>query len=107
MYSDKLADIVNEYNKTHHRTIKMKPIDVKSSTYIDFGVVNNDKYPKLEVHDHVRILKCKYIFAKVYTPNWSKEVFVIKKSKNYCSVNMPNKRPQGLKEMLERFMKEN
>ena len=27
--------IVNEYNNTYHRTIKMKPVDVKNNTYID------------------------------------------------------------------------
>ena len=35
MYVDKLDDIVNKYNNTYHRTIKMKPVDVKPSTYID------------------------------------------------------------------------
>ena len=34
VYIDKLNDIVNEYNNTYHRTIKMKPVDVKDSTYI-------------------------------------------------------------------------
>ena len=32
---DKLDDIVNKYINTYHSTIKMKPVDVKSSTYID------------------------------------------------------------------------
>ena len=36
MYLDKLDDIVNKYNNTYHSTIKMKPVHVKSSTYIDF-----------------------------------------------------------------------
>ena len=36
MYIDKLADIVDEYNHTYHRTIKMEPVDVKDDTYIDF-----------------------------------------------------------------------
>ena len=35
VYIDKLDDIVNKYNNTYHSTIKMKPVDVKSSTYID------------------------------------------------------------------------
>ena len=43
---------------------------------------NNDRYPKFKVGDHVRISKYKNIFAKGYTPNWSEEVFVIKKVKN-------------------------
>ena len=37
MYIDKLDDIVNEYNKTYHRTIKMKPVDVKDDAYINFN----------------------------------------------------------------------
>ena len=60
----------------------MKPIDVKDNTYIDFGKEVNDNDPKFKVDDHVRILKYKNIFAKGYTPNWSEEVFVIKKIKN-------------------------
>ena len=79
---DKLDDIVNEYNNTYHRTIKMKPVDVKDNAYIDFGKEVNDKDPKFKVGDHVRISKYKNIFAKGYTPNWSEEFFVIKEVKN-------------------------
>ena len=82
MYIDKLDDIVGEYNNTYHRTIKMKPIDVKDNTYIDFKKEVNDKDPKFKVGDHVRISKYKNIFAKGYTPNWSEEVFVVSKIKN-------------------------
>ena len=60
----------------------MRPVDVKDNTYIDFKKEVNDKDPKFKVGDHVRISKCKNIFAKGYTPNWSKEVFVIEKVKN-------------------------
>ena len=60
----------------------MKPTDVKSSTYIDFDVENNDKDPKFKVGDHIRIFEYKNIFAKVYAPNWFQEVFVIKKFKS-------------------------
>ena len=49
---------------------------------IDSGKEVNDKDPKFKVGDHVRISKYKNIFAKGYTPNWSEEVFVIKKVKN-------------------------
>ena len=54
VYINKLDDIVNEYNNTHHRTIKMKPVDVKDNTYIDFGEEVNDKDPKFKVGDYVR-----------------------------------------------------
>ena len=83
VYINKLDDIVNEHNNTYHRTIKMKPADVKDSTY--FGSIelrSNDKDPKFKVGDHVRISKYKIIFAKWYTPNWFEAVFVIKKGKN-------------------------
>ena len=76
---DKLDDIVNKYNNTKHRATKMKPIDVKDNTYIDFGKEVNDNDPNFKVGDHVRISKYKKQFSKGYTPNWSEEVFVIKK----------------------------
>ena len=60
----------------------MKPIDVKDNTYIDSKKEVNNKDLKFKVGDHVRIFKNKNIFAKGYTPNWSEEVFVIKKVKN-------------------------
>ena len=85
VYIDKLDDIVNEYNNTYHRTIKMKAFDVKDDTYIDFEKEVNHKNPKFTVGDHARISKCKNIFAKGYMPNWSEEVFVIKKVKNTVS----------------------
>ena len=67
---------------THHRTIKIKPVDVKDNTYIDFEKEVNDRNPKFKVGDHVRISNYKNIFAKGYTPNWCEEVFVISKIKN-------------------------
>ena len=82
MYIDKLDDIVHKYNNKKHRTIKMKPIYAKDSTCIDFGKEVSDNDPKFKVGDHVRISKYKSIFAKGYTPNWSEDVFVIKKIKN-------------------------
>ena len=50
VYIDKLDDIVNEDNNTYHRTIEMKPIDVKDSTYIGFGKEINDNDPKFKVY---------------------------------------------------------
>ena len=82
VYIDKLDDIVDEYENTYHRTIKMKSVDVKDNTYIDFEKEVNDKDPKFKVGDHVRISKYKNIFAKRYTPNWSEEVFITSKIKN-------------------------
>ena len=82
VYIDNLDNIVHKYNNKKHRAIKMKPIDVKDNTYIDFRKEVNDNDPKFEVGDHVRISKYKNIFAKGYTRNWSEEIFVIKEIKN-------------------------
>ena len=85
VYIDKLDDIAYEYNNTYHNTIKMKPIDVKDDTYINTDKEINNMDPKFKVGDRIRISKYKNIFAKGYTPNWSEEVFVIKKVKNTVS----------------------
>ena len=102
IYFDVLDDIVNEYNNTVHKTIKMKPIDIMGDYYIKSngiafnGIASNKdstelhsmnlhwnkKNPKFKVGDNVRISKYKNIFAKGCTPNWSAEVFVINKIKN-------------------------
>ena len=60
----------------------MKPIDVKDNTYINFKKESNDNNSKFKAGNHVRISKYKNIFAKGYMPNWSEEIFVIKKIKN-------------------------
>ena len=78
VYINKLDDVVSKYNNTYHSTIKIKPIDVKPSTYIDCNKEINDKDPKFKTGDIVRVSKYKNIFAKGYVPNWSEEVFVIK-----------------------------
>ena len=69
MYIDKIDGIVNEYNNTYHRTIKIKPIDVNDNTYINIDKDVNDKNPKFKVDDHVKMSKHKNIFAKGCTPN--------------------------------------
>ena len=64
-------------NNTKHNTIKMKPKDVKNDNkrvYID---EHNKKNVRYNAGDRVRISRLKNIFAKGYTPNWSKETFVI------------------------------
>ena len=76
---DVLNDIVDEYNNTYHKTIEMKPIDVGDDFFAEYNEESNEKDPKFNIGDHVRISKYKNIFAKGYTPNWSKEIFVVKK----------------------------
>ena len=82
VYFNVLDDVVNEYNNTKHNTIKMKPKDVKNDNnrvYID---EYNKKSARFNVNNRVRISKFKNIFAKGYTPNWSKEIFIINKINN-------------------------
>ena len=80
VYYDVLDDIVNEYNNTKHDTIKMKPKDVGSNNervYID---EHNEKRSRFKVSNRVRISKFKNIFAKGYTPNWGREIFIVNKT---------------------------
>ena len=79
-YYDVLDDIVNEYNNTKHSTIKIKQKDVgynnNKRVYIN---EHNGKDSRFKVGDRVIISKFKNIFAKGYTPNWSKEIFIVDK----------------------------
>ena len=69
VYFDVLDDIVDKYNNTVHRSIKMEPIYVTSDSYAEYNEDSNEKDPKFKVGDHVRISKCKNIFAKGCTQN--------------------------------------
>ena len=79
-----LNDIIKNCNNTYHKTIKMKSINVNTNYYAEYHVDSNkkDPDPKFQVCDHIRISKWKNIFPKGYTPNWSEDVFVIRKIKN-------------------------
>ena len=88
VYYDVLDEVVNEYNNTKHNTVKMKRKDVKNDTakssafarnkrvYID---EHNEKSARYNIGDRVRISKFKYIFAKGYTSNWSREIYIVNK----------------------------
>ena len=78
MYYDVLNDVVNKYNNTKHSTIKMKPINVKDNKRVYFDE-HNEKDSIFKVGDKVGISKFKNIFAKGYTPNWSREIFIVNK----------------------------
>ncbi len=87
IWIDKLNNLIDEYNKTKHRTIKMRPIDVKSKKCEQklLKTVFNNKFRlvknKFKIGDFVRVSKYKGSFEKGYTPNWSPELFEI------CCVN--------------------
>ena len=95
LFIDKLDDTVREYNNTYNTTTKMKPVDFKNNTYIDFKSDVNNVGPKFKVGDHVRISKYKNTFTKRYMPNWFEEIFVIKKVKSTipwtCVINDLNR----------------
>ena len=78
VYFNVLDYIVNKYNNTVHKTIKVKPIDVTDDSYAEYNENFNKKDSKFKVGDHVRISKYKNIFAKGYTPNWSEKFLLVK-----------------------------
>ena len=74
VYFDVLKDVLDKYNYTVHRSIKMKPIDITPDSYTEHNEGSKEKDPKFKVGYHVRISEYKNIFAKGYTQNWSKLV---------------------------------
>ena len=82
IYYDALDNIVNKYNNTVNRTIKIKSIDVTDNSFAEYNEESNKKDPKFKISDHLRISRYKNIFAKGYTTNWSEEAFIVSKIKN-------------------------
>lgn len=78
-----LDEVLESYNSTTHRTIKMRPADVTKSAekfllrtvYKGNASVVVSNKQKFHIGDRVRISKYKTIFEKSYTPNWSTELF--------------------------------
>ena len=68
VFTGKFDDIGNKYNNTYHRTIIIKGVNAKSSTFIDFNKENDKEGPNFKVDDHIRILKyiLKYIVKTLY-----------------------------------------
>lgn len=87
-YVDILQDLINAYNHSVHRSIKMRPCDVNSNNIMTVwrnlyskgkneNINTNTFNPKFRVGDYVRISKYKHIFQKGYETNWSDEIFII------------------------------
>ena len=68
-----------QYNNTYYKTIKIKPVDVKSDSFAEYNEESNEKTLNSKSCDHVRISKCNNIFAKGYAPTCSEEILVVKK----------------------------
>lgn len=87
-YIDILPDIVHSYNHTLHRSIKMPPAEVKACNeekvwMVLYGEDDVDfRGPRYKTGNYVRISKFKGKFEKGYVPNWSREIFIIRKIKN-------------------------
>ena len=78
VHIDKSNDIVDKHNNIYHRTIKMKPVDVKKkNTYINSSIETIDQNPKFKIGDFVRVSNYKKSFSIGWVPNWSEGVFVI------------------------------
>lgn len=84
---DILQSLLDDYNNTRHRKIKLKPNEVNvqneqhllNTVYNHKWIVSEKNKPKFKEGDSVRLSKYKHIFEKGYTPNWTTEVFKIKK----------------------------
>ena len=87
VYYDILDNIVDKYNNTYHKTIKVKPINVKDDSFAEYNEKSNEKDLKFKAGVRVRISKFKNEVANRYTPNWSEEIFGVKKNKKYCALN--------------------
>lgn len=82
---DILQELVDDYNNTKHRTIKIKPNEVnkENERYLLRTIYNSDtiwsqkKRTKFKLGDLVRMSKYKHVFSKGYTPNWTTEIFKI------------------------------
>ena len=84
VYIDNLDNIADKYNNTYHTAIKMKPVDVKSNTYIDSNKEINDKDLKFKIGDIDRMSKyfCERLHYKLV------RIFLIKKLKILCRGHM-------------------
>ena len=82
LYIDKLDDIVNKYNNTYYSTTKIKPVDVKLKTNIDYDKEINDEDPKFRIGNIVKLSKFKNHFCKRLSSKLIWRSFVIKKVKS-------------------------
>ena len=101
VYVDVLDDIVNKYNNTVQKTIKMKPIDVIDDSIAEYNEESNKKDPKFKIGDHVRISKFKNIFAKGYALTGQRKFLLLMKLIIQFCGNML------LVKLLEAFIKKN
>ena len=114
-----LNKLVKEYNNSHHRTIKMKPVDASKKSNENIARKNynfeiTDKKPKFSIGDKVRVSLLKNTFEKGYTSNWSEQIYVIDDIKTsnvyYYLKDLNGEKLHGTfyqEELLKTNMKEN
>ena len=68
MCIDKLDDTINKCNNAYHRIIKVSPVEINPSIYINFNKENNKEAPKFKVGNCVIILNNKNNITKGYIP---------------------------------------
>ena len=102
-YADVLQSLVDGYNNSYHRSIKMKPINVRPEHTIKIrqnlygrrtkNIRRKDKVKsakpsskkyKYAIGDLVRITKARLTFNRGYLPNWSEEIFVVYNRQNFA-----------------------
>ena len=57
VYFNVLNDIIDNYNNTYNKTIKIKHIDVKSDSFVEYNEEYNEKDPKFKVGDQIGVKK--------------------------------------------------
>lgn len=83
-----LPDLLDQYNRKKHRTIGMSPTEalkkknekrLLNTVYNNIKISTGVRHAKFKIGDYVRISKIKHVFAKGYWPNFTTEIFKIKK----------------------------
>ena len=67
---------MDQYNNNYHHSIGKKDINADCLALTE-KLETNPRALKFKVNDSVRIIKCKNVFSKGYTKNWSREIFSI------------------------------
>lgn len=84
-YTRALQSIVDDYNTTVNRAIKMRPVDVNQSNEADLFLSLHNTTPrksKYKIGDQVRLTLVRSIFAKGSDQGWTPEVFTISRTRD-------------------------
>ena len=104
-YFDVLHDIVNKYNNTIHKTIKMNPIDVTDGSFAEYNEDSNKNDPKFKAGDHVRSSKYIFLLKDMLLIGQKKFLLLIKLTIQFRGLMLLM--ILMVKKLLEVFMKKN